>query len=981
MIPYIIYVALITAVCFLFYRMLLHRETFFRLNRWFFLCCLIGSFSIPLLHLPQGWSFRAKPHPVQTVNIGRSVDTRETTKEAYSDPDPLLTVQHFESSAPEPVSKEAIVTPSTATAKLKTGSSVTTFSNPVKSSTGEEGFSISLLQILTWIYDIYLCGALIFGFILLIQLAVLIYQVRSNPVIKDGIFRIVQTKGDRAPCSFGRYIFINPFLYDEETLDQILTHEKIHVEQRHSVDIMLAELCIVVQWFNPFAWFYRKALEDNLEFLTDAAIIRNPGTNSSQYQMSLLKVSAPHLPLSITSNYNQSLLKKRMIMMHAQKSSLRTTWKYLFLLPLLTGIVCIFNDTVAISQNPSTKVEQPASNPNAAASPNLALPRVQVSAMNTAQPGPAFSADPAKGRLSFGDTDITGPVRVSSVVTTSLSIASNPVSVVISDVAPIITIDPVVNIEPMPVTVSTVNLPGNMHQIDQRKGTWMATIRGDTVELTMKSEEGDGYRGYSTNSEMLMKSEFSSMPTGQKGDFTVTREAGTLLLHGVFDGDEGFGHYVFKENTDFQNYLIKAGITEVTDQRMFGVFFGNVTRAYVESLLKAGFAKMSVHSLIGMASMKVDVAYIETWKKLGYPDLQPHDLISLKSMKIDGSYLKELQDAGFKELAPHDLVGAKSVGVDAAYTRFWKQAGYTDYSIHDLISAKSVGLEPEYVQSWKQAGITDLTIRDLVGAKSTGIDPAYMQSWKDAGFTDLSIHDLISAKSVGIDPAYVQTWKQAGFTGLSIHELISAKSVGIEPAYVQKWKQAGYTDLSIHDLISAKTTGIDPDYIAEWKKAGFNDLSIHELSGVKSMGLTVAYAETWKQEGYKDFTIHDLISLKSQNIDGSYVDSWKSLGYSDLAAHELVALKSVGVNAAYLKEMEAVGYAHLAPHELISFKSQGITEEFVKGFQSLGFKDIPPHIIVEMKSLGVTPDYISTMKNKGFNSGDLQEYIKLKTFR
>jgi hypothetical protein len=399
-----------------------------------------------------------------------------------------------------------------------------------------------------------LCGALIFGAILLMQLAVIIYQVRKNPVTRDGLFRIVQTSGNRAPCSFGRYIFINPSLYDEDTFRLILSHEKIHIQQGHSLDILLAELALVVQWFNPFAWYYRKALEDNLEFLTDAAIIHDPRTSLSQYQISLLRVSAPHLPLSITSNYNQSLLKKRMVMMKIQKSSVRTTWKYLFLLPLLTGMVCIFNDTAAVSQDAKLNRARVLALDGLAGMNRPPMPDQEPSSGGTAVPEPpsAYSGTPSKNKFSAGDTDILGPIKPSPVTEVHIITNVNP-EVKLTAVA---NMDLVNYISPVTIAVPTVNVNLNLTQTDQRKGTWMATIRGDTVELTLRSEEGDGYRGYSTNTETIMKSEFSSLPKGQKSDFSVSRVGGSLSLNGMFVGDEGFGHYTFKENTDFQNYLV-----------------------------------------------------------------------------------------------------------------------------------------------------------------------------------------------------------------------------------------------------------------------------------------------------------------------------------------------------------------------------------------------------------------------------------------
>ena len=105
---------------------------------------------------------------------------------------------------------------------------------------------------------------------------------------------------------------------------------------------MLAEAVIIFQWFNPFAWQWRKALESNLEFLTDSEMLQQETVEKESYQFSLLKVAAPHFPLCLTTNYNQSLIKKRIIMMNSKKSNVNTTWKYFFLLPLLVLFACLF---------------------------------------------------------------------------------------------------------------------------------------------------------------------------------------------------------------------------------------------------------------------------------------------------------------------------------------------------------------------------------------------------------------------------------------------------------------------------------------------------------------------------------------------------------------------------------------------------------------------------------------------------------------
>lgn len=766
MIPYIAYAALITAVCFLFYRLLLHRETFFHLNRWFFVGCLVFSFLLPLVPVPGGWSLRrtAPAALVVAPAPGKVAAGSVSVGEASMHGVP----------AGSPVAGDG-ATGQVAAGGVSLGSVAAGAAAPVA------GSRFSFGRLVKWVSYIYLCGALIFGFNLLLQLLVLLFRTRVNPVIRDGIYKIVETTGNRAPCSFGRYIFINPSLYDEETFTQILTHEKIHVQQGHSIDIMLAELSIALQWFNPFAWWYRKALEDNLEFLTDAAVIGDPRTNASHYQMSLLRVSAPYLPLSITSNYNQSLLKKRIIMMHIQKSSVRTAWKYLFLLPLFTAMVCIFNDTSAAVQN-TTATKGDTTTPRL----DTAAPK-RVTAADTDATARDVDADRAEAQ-GAADAVVNAHPNVTVHVNPDVVVSAHPdvivngyPSVVVNAHADVVVkgyprvdvnVHPDVDVDPD----IEVNPNANPREVDTgrediRSGSWMATIDGDEVRLTLKSENGE-----SVSNSTFKKSEFSSLPTGSKGGFTLTRDAGTLYLNGVFDGNDGFGHYTFKENPEFVTFLEKEGVTGIKERQMLGAFFTNVRRDYVESLTKAGYTQLPFHELIALSAMKVDIAYIQSWKDLGYPDLPLHEVIALKSMNIDGAYLKDLKAAGFTNLAIHNVIAAKSMGIDAAYAQSWKQAGYTDLPMHELIAFKSQGIDGKYVHSFEQIGYAHLEPHDLVAFKSLGITPEFVKGFTDMGFKNIEPHTLEALKSMGVTSDYITAMKNKGFDSKDLQEYVKLKT-------------------------------------------------------------------------------------------------------------------------------------------------------------------------------------------------------------
>lgn len=188
-------------------------------------------------------------------------------------------------------------------------------------------------------------------------------------------------------------------------------------------------------------------MESNLEFLTDSEMLQQETVEKESYQFSLLKVAAPHFPLSLTTNYNQSLIKKRIIMMNSKKSNVNTTWKYFFLLPLLVLFACLFNQPVAQGQTPNLNE----------------LPKVQSNIQNGM------------------DTE----------------------------------------------------------------GSWFAVIKGATVHIQFRNDDGDN------SSTTFQLSELTGFTKDMKGEFTITREAGTMNFEGKFEGNNGMGSYTFKANKNF----------------------------------------------------------------------------------------------------------------------------------------------------------------------------------------------------------------------------------------------------------------------------------------------------------------------------------------------------------------------------------------------------------------------------------------------
>ncbi len=199
----------------------------------------------------------------------------------------------------------------------------------------------------TWLAAAFWIGAAVFAGRLILQMLSLysIYSRSKSAEINGQKVRVVS--GDIGPFSFWQSIYINPENLSHTDIKNILEHEQIHVKEWHTLDILLSEVSVIFYWFNPGVWMVKKAVRENIEFITDRKILQK-GTDSKAYQYSLLSVTFNQPAPAITSNFNFSTLKKRIIMMNAERSSNLNLTRYALLVPVV--IVCLLTITLAKAQ-------------------------------------------------------------------------------------------------------------------------------------------------------------------------------------------------------------------------------------------------------------------------------------------------------------------------------------------------------------------------------------------------------------------------------------------------------------------------------------------------------------------------------------------------------------------------------------------------------------------------------------------------------
>lgn len=170
----------------------------------------------------------------------------------------------------------------------------------------------------------------------------LILKTKSNPIVKYKNAKLVLVDEKIPPHTFLNYIFINFEDYNNRSIeDELLTHELVHVKQKHSLDILFIEFLKVLFWFNPIFIFYKKAIQLNHEFLADDMIVKTYN-NVPFYQNLLLQKVNGNQTIYLASNLNYLVTKKRLIMMTKRTSQKIALLKKIAIVPMLSVLIYFF---------------------------------------------------------------------------------------------------------------------------------------------------------------------------------------------------------------------------------------------------------------------------------------------------------------------------------------------------------------------------------------------------------------------------------------------------------------------------------------------------------------------------------------------------------------------------------------------------------------------------------------------------------------
>jgi outer membrane biosynthesis protein TonB len=208
----------------------------------------------------------------------------------------------------------------------------------------------------TVLVSIYFIGVAVVFLKFILGLFYLIWLMIIHKVKRVDKDLFVFIEKPSTPFSFFNFIFINRNDAFDPQKNMILQHERIHIRQMHSVDIILVEMVSMFQWFNPFIWLTKHALAELHEYLADSETIKEQDS-SLEYQQLLLNQVCNFKNIGLSNGFKNSITKKRMIMITKNKQSRK--WIAILILLVATIILADVSSRIGILKATSNSLIKP----------------------------------------------------------------------------------------------------------------------------------------------------------------------------------------------------------------------------------------------------------------------------------------------------------------------------------------------------------------------------------------------------------------------------------------------------------------------------------------------------------------------------------------------------------------------------------------------------------------------------------------------
>jgi hypothetical protein len=211
----------------------------------------------------------------------------------------------------------------------------------------------SFIQSIGLLYGLGCCMAFITLIISIVKMISLLRNGKKMNLEKETIVIVAEKI---VPFSFGKWIALSESDYQQNG-SAILMHEKVHIRKNHSLDLLFAEVFIILQWFNPAIWLLKREMKNIHEYEADQNVIQS-GIDATQYQLLLIQKAVGGKSYALANSFNHSKIKNRITMMLKKKSTHGARLKTLLFVPLAAvGLLAFAHPEITRNEEESLNSE------------------------------------------------------------------------------------------------------------------------------------------------------------------------------------------------------------------------------------------------------------------------------------------------------------------------------------------------------------------------------------------------------------------------------------------------------------------------------------------------------------------------------------------------------------------------------------------------------------------------------------------------
>lgn len=351
----------------------------------------------------------------------------------------------------------------------------------------------------------------------------------------------------------------------------------------------------------------------------------------------------------------------------------------------------------------------------------------------------------------------------------------------------------------------SIHLQGNDTEIS--KGFWSIERNRYGAILQLSNSKGTelSFKSNSFFVSFYLSDNELDVINKSSNSFSLARASGVITF--ISDNANEQGTYAFNVNNEFESFLKKEGINEVSDYHFLKLFLGNIDRDYVLGLKKHGY-QPTINQLVKMGLLGLDLEYVNSILETNYKGLELNMLTKFFIHGIEKQYIEELTALGYGNIDANMMKKFAIHGVSSNYVKGLQELGYSDLEANMIKNFAIHGISVDYIKGLQDVGYADLDADMIKKYAIHGISVNYIRGLNDLGYKNLDPNTIKNFAIHGVSIKYIKSLMDLNINKPTTTEIKKATIHGVTANFVERAMKKGYNEKDLSYYTKLKIHGI-----------------------------------------------------------------------------------------------------------------------------------------------------------------------------